>query len=124
MSAISATKEILNVLNGNEVFFTKYGEKIFPLIAENSTTFPFIVVERNGINPIYSKQHTYHDNVAITINVVSKSYAESVEIAEDVRNILNDKKNHFFSLIRLTNVTENYADDAYTQTLSFDAIIK
>lgn len=59
---------------------------------EKETTFPFIVYKRSNVIPDYTKDFHFKDNVIIDIICVSTNYAESIEIAGIVRNILEDKR--------------------------------
>ena len=90
---------------------------------EKETTFPFIVYKRNNIIPDYTKDFHFKDNVIIDIICVSTNYAESIEIAGIIRNILEDKRYDDIQSIKLESADEDYTDDAYVQTLSFNLTI-
>ena len=97
--------------------------KIFPLLANPDTTFPFIVYSRNNLTPIYTKD-MLADNIAnFTIIVVSDDYIESLEIANAVRHALEGYryKDDIINIypIRLQSITEETMDDAYIQRMNF-----
>jgi len=48
-------KAIYDILHSNTDMVAKLQDKVFPLIADNNTTFPFIVYKRTGIIPAYTK---------------------------------------------------------------------
>lgn len=97
--------------------------KIFPLLANPDTTFPFIVYSRNNLTPVYTKD-MLTDNIAnFTIIVVSDDYVESLEIANAVRHALEGYryKDAIINIypIRLQSITEETMDDAYLQRMNF-----
>ena len=48
--------------------------KIFPLIANADTTFPFIVFQRSNLMPIYTKDILTENQITMVIIVVSNDY--------------------------------------------------
>ena len=99
------------------------GSKIYPIIVEKETTYPFIVYKRSNIIPSYTKDFHFKDEVIIDIICVSDDYSESVDIASMVRDILEDKRFADIESIKLESADEDFIDDAYVQTLSFNLII-
>ncbi len=86
-------KAIYDILHSNADIVAKLQDKIFPLISEQNTTFPFIVYRRTGIIPAYTKdRYSVNDSVTVEIIVASEKYNESVEIADLVRLALEGKK--------------------------------
>ena len=96
---------------------------IFPLIAEEGATFPFIVFRRNGITPTYAKNELANETVSLTVFIASKSYSDSVKIAEIVREIMELHKDSYFNLITFDGITEDFVEDSYIQELTFTAIL-
>lgn len=123
MDSLKVGKVIFSLLNGNSDLTAFVNNKIYPIIVEKETTFPFIVYKRNNIIPDYTKDFHFKDNVIIDIICVSTNYAESIEIAGIVRNILEDKRYDDIQSIKLESADEDYTDDAYVQTLSFNLTI-
>ena len=120
MDSLKVGKVIFSLLNGNSDLTAFVNNKIYPIIVEKETTFPFIVYKRNNIIPDYTKDFHFKDNVIIDIICVSTNYAESIEIAGIIRNILEDKRYDDIQSIKLESADEDYTDDAYVQTLSFN----
>ena len=54
---------------------------------------------------------------------MSDDYSESVDIASMVRDILEDKRFADIESIKLESADEDFIDDAYIQTLSFNLTI-
>lgn len=123
MDSLKVGKVIFSLLNGNSDLTAFVNNKIYPIIVEKETTFPFIVYKRNNIIPDYTKDFHFKDNVIIDIICVSTNYAESIEIAGIVRNILEDKRYDDIQSIKVESADEDYTDDAYVQTLSFNLTI-
>ena len=101
---------------------TDVGTKVYPIIAENSTTYPFIVYSRDSLTPTYCKDGCIEDNVELTIRIVSATYGEGIDIANSIREVLTLK--NFARPAEIINSTlnsasESYEENAYIQTLSF-----
>ena len=120
MSALSIVKHIYNLLANKEELTAQVGKNIYPLVAEESATFPFVIIKRNSVSPIYHKMGNAQDVATFSIGIVTTSYIQSVELAEIVRNILENYKIAPIQYIRLQDVAENYIDDAYVQELNFE----
>lgn len=96
---------------------------IYPLVAENSTRFPFIVYSRDSLISSYCKDGLYEDEVTLTVNIATAKYDEGVSMAEQVRETLTINKYETDGMkisSVMTNATEAYADTCYVQTLIFD----
>ena len=123
MDSLKVGKEIYSLLNGNDSLTGVVGSKIYPIIVEKENTYPFIVYKRSNIIPDYTKDFHFKDEVIIDIICVSDDYSESVDIASMVRDILEDKRFADIESIKLESADEDFIDDAYVQTLSFNLII-
>ncbi|KKB55553.1 tail completion protein gp17 [Parabacteroides gordonii] len=123
MKSLEVGKEIYSLLNGDARLTTLVENKIYPIIVEKETTYPFIVYKRSNIIPDYTKDFHLKDNVIIDIICVSNDYAQGIEIAEIVRDILEDKRTKDIQSIKLESADEDFIDDAYVQTLSFNLTI-
>lgn len=123
-TGISINKHIYTLLSTNAELKQLVGTNIFPLVAEEETTFPFIVFRRSNITTSYAKKEIANDTVIFTVSIADTNYAKTVEIAETVRNILELHTDDYFALIHLESVTEDFVENAYIQELSFNAIIK
>ena len=106
MDSLKVGKEIYSLLNGNDSLTGVVGSKIYPIIVEKETTYPFIVYKRSNIIPSYTKDFHFKD-----------------EVASMVRDILEDKRFADIESIKLESADEDFIDDAYVQTLSFNLII-
>ena len=123
MRSLEVGKEIYSILSKNKSLTDKVGNKIYPIIVEKDTNYPFIVYKRSNVIPDYTKDYHFKDDVIVDIICVSNHYVESVEIATLVRESLEDKKYGDIVSIRLESADEDFIDDAYIQTLTFNLTI-
>ncbi len=97
-------------------------KKIYPLIADEGTTFPFIIYKRTGLTPESTKDNT-NENVSVEINIASSNYSESIDLAIKVRKALEHKKGTYSDIaiedIIIDDATEDYIEDTFIQTLTF-----
>lgn len=97
-------------------------KKIYPLIADEGTTFPFIIYKRTGLTPESTKDNT-NENVSLEINIASSNYSESIDLAIKVRKALEHKKGTYSDIaiedIVIDDAAEDYIEDTFIQTLTF-----
>lgn len=124
MTGISVLKSINKLLNDSIELKNKVDNKMFPLIANETTTFPFIVYRKSSMSFEYCKDGSVGDYLQVDVIVAAKKYENSIEIAELIREAVNKKKVDNIYSIRLNSVVEDYVDDAYIQQLTFDVKIE
>ena len=99
--------------------------RIYPVIAEQSTRYPFSVYYRTGLESVnYTKDGYGEDSVNFTIAVVADKYFLSCDIANEIRKALESQRmladDMIISNVRLLGVDESYEDNAYVQRLNFE----
>ena len=114
--SLQVGKAIYNILSNDAKVIDSVGHKIYPLIADTGTTFPFIVYRRTSIEPSDSKDRFIYSE---------DTYVEVViEIADLVKNALQGKKGNYSGInihdIRMTNADEDYIEDTFIQNLTFN----
>lgn len=121
MSSISIGKAIKTLLVSG-LGKTNIKNKIYPLIADETTTFPFIVYRRSSITPELDKDYS-NDSANIQIMIAANNYAESVELAEKVRTSLVHKRGIIQTIpvedITLVDGSEEFIDNTFVQNLIF-----
>ena len=128
-NSILVGKHIRNILVGDETLsqYLQSGQ-ITELVANENTTFPFIVFSRTGLTPSYTKDGLLESNITFEIVCVSTDYVESLEIANIVRNLLECKcytdEELYIKQIILSAVNEDYMYDAYVQRLTFSMVVR
>ena len=122
MDSLRIGKEIYSLLNGCEALTKLVGNRIYPIIVEKETSYPFIVYRRTTIIPDYTKDFHFKDSVLLDIICVSNDYSESIDIASIVRGLLEDKRFKQLGIdsIKVESAEEDFIDDAYIQTISFN----
>ncbi len=126
MSCISIGKAIKSLLVSG-LSKTDVKNKIYPLIADEGTTFPFIIYRRNSITPESDKDYT-NDSAYIQIMIAANNYAESVDLAEKVRTSLIHKNGTIQTIpvedITLEDGSEEFIDNTFVQNLIFKITIQ
>ena len=114
-------KAIFSILSNDADLVEKVENKIYPLIADVNTTFPFIVYRRNGIEPLNSKDRfTINTTTYISIVVAADKYDESIEIAERIIKALSKGTYQGIMDISLVDADEDYIDDTFILTLTYN----
>lgn len=104
-------------------------KNILPLVVNENTPYPFIVYRRDSINVIYTKTIGAFDNrVSISLDVYSNDYEESCNVANVVRNILEQLKisneEIVINELEVVNVYEQYTQDGFKQTIQLQALVE
>jgi len=127
-NSILIGKVIYSKLISNQLIADIVNDRVFPVIAEQTTTFPFIIYYRVSIsNNLYNKDGSVEDTVVYSITVVSTNYNESAELANEIRKIF-DKKQITNDIMRITDsrlieIDESYEDNSYIQKLTFSCTV-
>lgn len=123
MKNFKVGKDLTAILLADSTVHNLVGDKVFPLVANAGTTFPFIVYRRNGYRPFSNKDYT--DEAAdIEIAILSDNYIDSVQVADAVGNALNEKETETIDEIEITNASEEYNSDTYIQKINIRITIK
>ena len=123
-TSLNIGKVIKDILYQDEALNTLVKSQVFPMIAEENTTFPFIVYRRNSIRKASTKDYVNDEIASVDVVVASDKYSQSVEIAERARFVLEhggyEGENFSVDNISLSNASEQYMQNTYIQTLTFD----
>lgn len=122
-TSISVNKHIYNLLINDEILNGLVGKKIYPIVAEETVSYPFILFTKESAIANYTKDLLMYDTVSISIAIAATNYIQTVEIAERVRQILENRRDDYFYNILFDSVTEDFVEDAYIQTLKFTSKI-
>ena len=127
IQSILVSNLVLKLLERNEALNNYIHGRVFPIVADLGTAFPYVAFSRTYITPTYTKDYYTEDSVGVEIIVASQEYLESLEIANIIRGQFECKKLGLDDKIviyqsTLTGVTEAYDDqaNAFIQKLSFD----
>lgn len=125
MNILYFNTAIYSILSGNEEIKKMVGNNIYPVVAPINTKNPYIVFKRQITTQNDNKDSRY-SIVSIEINVYSNNYQQSIQIAELVKNKLEDVYNKEVEGFKIkyivsTSIDEDYNEDYYSQTMYFDA---
>lgn len=129
VNSIFIGKVIYSELIKNQNLTKFVDNRIFPLIAEQTTNYPFVIYYRDSIvNKTFTKDGYCQDTVNFSVNCVATDYSEVLEIANEVRKTLEKQKivNEYMTIFncRINTIDESFTDNAYVQMLSFTCTVE
>lgn len=116
MSGLSAGLRINAALSGDAVLAAKVGSRIYPIATVVETQFPFIVFSRDSVTEEMTKDGRIYDDVSCTVYVMAETYSESVEIAEEVRRVMEDERTLG---AEMSGAVEAYSENTFVQQIQF-----
>ena len=121
-SSLSAG-EIIRAVLTSDPEVTARAKKVYPVV-EDTAELPYVVYRRTQLEQGQVKGRRGNDNVTIEVLCDTKGYTEGVELAEAVRDALDNKTAESDGLVMrscyLTDSEEAWQDDAYLQVLVFN----
>ena len=127
MTGLQIGKAIAALLAAHDGIVEAVGSKVFPIVSKEGTTYPFAVYRRNGIEVQYTKDGKAGETVNVDIVVAAQSYAESISIADMVREAIEGKAFVLGDTLKvygsqLAGADEEFFEDSnvYTQSLNFN----
>lgn len=102
---------------------TKLSNKIFPMVANSGTQFPFCVYRRASYSPSNTKDGI-GEIADIEIIVLSTKYNESLQLANEIAQRLHGESTNEIEEIQLINAFETFSEDTFIQTMNFRFIYK
>ena len=116
-----AIGKLLNYVLSNISGLTVTG--IYPIIAPEKTELPFIVFERDSVNPLYTKDGLVGNETGVTIYLLSNDYTQSIDFADKIRLAFERQKISYSGITvngcDLISCDEAFNDYAYIQKLTF-----
>ena len=108
----------------NALTYEVTGTMIYPGDARAGSKYPFVAIHRNTVEPQYTKDGCFENNVSVTVFIIDNSYDEGVKIANNIRNRLDlcrySDEDIYISRIELTGAAEYIVDNTYIQELTFN----
>ena len=119
---------MINTLNIGQYIYSTLkqidGVGVYPLVAENGTKYPFLVYRRNNLISSSNKDGYFEDTVDVEITIVTDKYSKGVEIATEVRKLLEVPEVSFDDMLisetAVTMAAEEYSDNAFIQRMQFN----
>ena len=115
--------EIRNVILSSTAVKNAVGTKVFPLIANAGTTFPFVVYRRSSYSP-KSDKDTLTESVYMEIAIICTNYEQSVSIANDVADALIQYESDTIEEIKVTNISEEFISNSFVQKVNLQIDLK
>lgn len=115
--------EIRNVILSSSAVKKAVDTKVFPLIANAGTTFPFIVYRRSSYSPLSNKD-VLNESVYMEIAIICTNYEQSVNIANDVADVLIQYESDTIEEIKVTNISEEFISDSFVQKVNLQIDLK
>lgn len=117
MSGLSIGKAIKSILSGIE--------KVYPLVADEGTTFPFVVYKRSNLIPSSTKdRYNYKESATVEIIAASDSYPDSINLAEQIKDKMEHTRGIFNGIniggVTLISADEDYIEDTFIQKMNFN----
>jgi hypothetical protein len=115
--------DIRALLLNDEEIVAQVKNKIFPLIAPESTVGDFIIYMRNKYSKTAVKMGVYQDECEVAVIGISDNYDSAVALATKIDNTLtggHTLENGVKLQITLVDSTETFEDDKYIETLVFN----
>lgn len=112
----------MNINVGTIIFKALSGTiSTYPVIAEEQASTPFAVYRRMGVSPVVGKCGYRGENAfTVEIIVADANYTRSINKAQEViDSILATLGSDGVIEARLENSSEDYADELYTQRMTF-----
>lgn len=130
MESLELGRVVKSILLQDEEISRQVGSKIFPLISDKGTSFPFIVYRRDGLTPSTNKDKLIFDTqVRMSFIVASSDYRQGLEICSKVIDVLLASQGRTIGGLEITDLelqdtSEEYREDTFLQLLSITVNIK
>ena len=115
--------EIRNVILSSAAVKNAVDTKVFPLVANAGTTFPFIVYRRSSYSP-QSDKDVLSESVYMEIAIICTNYEQSVSIANDVADVLLAYESDTIEEIKVTNISEEFISNSFVQKVNLQIDLK
>lgn len=118
ITGLSVIPYLYEKIQDSSIFNETLGDRIFPLVAEEGTNYPYLIMKLESIQPAYSKDGRLYDNLTVSVSVFAKDYKVVVNIQESVRNLFESCS------FRLDSFNEDFNSGAYRQTVYYRTYYK
>ena len=91
--------------------------KVYPLVAEQTTSFPFIIYRTSASRPTDEKDSVWCNwEYNVTIDIVDDNYDDVVEICDEALEELYKIEGQGY-VLEVNSVNETYQDNAYVREI-------
>lgn len=111
------------MINIGSYIYSNIGDLVdthcYPLIAEQSTEYPFIIYRSNSTAPNNSKDGIYEWEHNVEISIVDEEYDTCCQILENVINrLLAMEDNAPIAEVAIDTINEDFIENAYVKVVS------
>ena len=130
MESLELGRVVKSILLQDEELSRQVGSKIYPLVADKGTSFPFIVYRRDGLTPSTNKDKLVYDTqVRMSFIVASSDYRQGLGICSKVIDVLLASQGRTIGELEITDLelqdtSEEFKEDTFLQLLSITVNIK
>lgn len=112
MNSLQIGKAIYAILSDEGI------TKVFPLVADEGTTFPFVVYRRISLTPASTKDRfNYRELATVEILVASSDYNSGISLAIQIKELLEKTRGTYNGIkigdVVVTGASEDYIDDTF-----------
>lgn len=128
MNTLIISKDIYTALTTKPELTQLVDNRVFPIVAEEGTLYPFLTYNRTSINSNGCKCGIYEDVVNFSVNILTTDYLSGLEIGNEVRvaiekNLTCTIEGCTYRDIQLVGATEQFTNEGFVQTLNFQVIV-
>ena len=123
MELVKIGKYFKDLILSNEAVSEDLDDKIFPLVAVEGTTFPFLVYRRSGYRPSSNKD-LEDEIVNLEVSILSDSYEEGITVTDNVLDALIGQSSQHIDRVRILGTNEDFLQDTYIQRLQLEIYLK
>lgn len=111
------------MINIGSLIYSNIGDLVathcYPLIAEQSTEYPFIIYRSSSTAPNASKDGIYEWEHSVEISIVDEDYDTCCQILENVINrLLAMEDNAPIAEVAIDTINEDFIENAYVKVVS------
>ena len=110
------------MINIGSLIYSNIGDLVnthcYPLIAEQSTEYPFIIYRSSSTAPNSSKDGIYEWEHSIEISIVDEEYDTCCNILESVCNRLLAMEGSDVDEVILDSISEDFIENAYVKNVN------
>lgn len=110
------------MINIGSLIYSNIGDLVdthcYPLIAEQSTEYPFIIYRSSSTAPNTSKDGIYEWEHSVEISIVDEEYDTCCNILESVCNRLLAMEGSEVDEVILDSISEDFIENAYVKNVN------
>ena len=111
------------MINIGSLIYSNIGDLVsthcYPLIAEQSTEYPFIIYRSSSTAPNASKDGIYEWEHSVEISIVDEEYDSCCSILENVVNrLLAMEDNAPIAEVVIDSINEDFIENAYVKVVN------